>query len=66
MTRGLTERELVILRTWWEVRGSSKACADLLGIKVQSLRNQLYSMRRLHGAATNLDLALRFRDEVIP
>ncbi len=65
MTRSLTGRELEILRTWWQTRGSTKAAADLLGIKAQSFRNQMYAMRRMHGASSNLDLALRFQSEIL-
>lgn len=64
MTRSLTEREKLILRTWWQTRGSSKMTAALLGVKPQSVRNQLFLMRKVHGASSNLDLALRFKDEV--
>jgi len=64
MTRSLTEREKLILRTWWETRGSSLMTAQLLGMKPQSVRNQLWMMRRTHGASSNLALALLFKDEV--
>ncbi len=64
MNRSLTEREKLILRTWWQTRGSSKATASLLGVKVQSVRNALFMMRRVHGASSNLELALRFKEDV--
>jgi len=64
MTRSLTEREKLILRTWWQTRGSSKATAALLGVRPQSIRNQLYLMRRTHGASTNLGLFMMFEQEV--
>jgi len=60
MTRSLTARESEILAAWWKAKGSVKVAAQLLDIKPQSLRNQLYTMRRMQGAATNLDLVLRF------
>jgi hypothetical protein len=71
MTHGPTERQLQVLAAWWFARGSYKVASQLIHdsdpenpAKPQSIKNQLFTVRRMTGATTNLDLALRFMDEI--
>jgi hypothetical protein len=60
-----TDRQLDILAAWWYAKGSSTRAAAILGdIGAQPVRNALYLMRKVERADSNLDLALRFMDQI--
>lgn len=59
-----TVRELDILAAWWFAKGSYPDAAKLLGIGHQPVKNALYLFRRTHGAVSNLDLAMRYQDQI--
>ena len=66
MSRGAgpTKRDLDIIAAWWFAKGSYPEASKLLGIGHQPVKNALYLFRRTEGAVSNLDLAMRYQDEI--
>ena len=61
---GMTERDVQILAAWYFAYGDQIAAAKQLGVGPQAVRNALYQMRRRLHAKRNLELALRFQDDI--
>lgn len=59
-----TNRQLDSLAAWWQSGGSNVAAAEILGVTPQVVRNSLMLFRRQEGTATNLLLALRYREQI--
>lgn len=64
MTRGPSNAELDALAAWWAAHRSIGGAAVLMGRSRQTIANQLYAFRRLEGAVDNVDLALKYLDEI--
>lgn len=64
MTRTPTVHELDGIAAWWFAKGSYPEAAKMLDIGVQTLKNRLYLFRRLDGASSNLDLAMRHQEAI--
>jgi hypothetical protein len=64
MSRGPSPAELDALTAWWLTHRNIGRAARLLGRKRQTVANHLNTLRRLEGATDNVDLALRYLDEI--
>jgi DNA-binding transcriptional regulator LsrR (DeoR family) len=61
---GPTKRDMQTLAAWYFSHGKYDTAAKQLGIGRQSVKNTLYRFRRQERVETNLELALRFQDEI--
>lgn len=59
-----TKHELDVLAAWWWTKGSYDKAAFLLGIKKQSVKNALYTLRRTEHAESNIELVMKYMDEI--
>lgn len=59
-----TKRQLDALAAWWQTGGSNTEAAKVMDVTPQVVRNSLMQFRRQEGAATNLLLALRYRQQI--
>lgn len=59
-----TDHELKILAAWWWSKGSNDRAAFLLGLKRQTVKNALYTLRRTEGAVSNVELVMKYMDEI--
>ena len=59
-----TKRQLDALAAWWQTGGSNTAASKIMDVTPQVVRNSLMQFRRQEGAATNLLLALRYRQQI--
>lgn len=64
MTRAPSNHELDGIAAWWYAKGTYPEAAAMLEIGVQTLKNRLYLFRRVEGAVSNLDLAMRYQTEI--
>ena len=64
MTRGPTAAELDALAAWWLTKRSIGRAARLLDRKRQTVANHLNALRRLEDATDNVELALKYLDEI--
>lgn len=64
MSRGPTPAELDALTAWWKAHRHIGRAAVLLDRKRQTVANQLNSLRRVEDATDNVDLALKYLDEI--
>jgi hypothetical protein len=64
MNRGPSPAELDALTAWWMTKRHIGRAAKLLGRKRQTVANHLNTLRRLEGATDNVELALRYLDEI--
>jgi hypothetical protein len=64
MNRGPSPAELDALTAWWMTKRHIGRAAMLLGRKRQTVANHLNTLRRLEGATDNVELALRYLDEI--
>lgn len=63
-TRGPTKRDIQILAAWYFAHGKYDQAAEHLGIGRQPVKNALYRFRREERVDTNLELALRYQEEI--
>lgn len=59
-----TDRQLDILAAWWMSKGNYERTAMLTGIGYQPVKNALYLFRKVEGAESNLDLVMRYLEDV--
>ena len=59
-----TPRQLEVLAAWWWGRGSNRKAAFMLGIREQTVKTTLWHLRTAQQADTNVELVLRFMDEI--
>lgn len=59
-----TPRQIEVLAAWWWGRGSNKRAAFLLGLREQTVKTTLWHLRTAQQAETNVELVLRFMDEI--
>jgi len=64
MKRGPSEAELDALTAWWKGKRHIGKAALILGLARQTVANHLMSLRRIEGATDNVELALRYLDEI--
>lgn len=64
MNRGPTKRDIQILAAWYFAHGKYDNAAAQLGIGRQPVKNALYRLRRIEGVDTNLELALRYQEQI--
>lgn len=64
MNTGPTKRDIQILAAWYFAHGKYDAAAQQLGIGRQPVKNALYRFRRQERVETNLELALRYQDDI--
>jgi hypothetical protein len=55
-----TPAQLATLAAWWFGGGSNEAAATALNRRPQTVKNQLWAMRREQGARSNVELAQRY------
>jgi hypothetical protein len=61
---GPSEAELNALTAWWMAKRNISGAATLLQRSRQRVANTLYEFRRLEGATDNVELALKYLDEI--
>ena len=59
-----TQRDVQILAAWFFAHGDYGTAADHLGIGRQPVKNALYRFRREERARTNLELAMRYQEQI--
>lgn len=65
MTRsGPSPAELDALTAWWKAQRHIGHAATLLSRKRQTVANHLQAFRRLEGATDNVELALKYLDDI--
>ena len=64
MSRGPSPAELDALTAWWKGKRHIGLAAKLLDRKRQTVANHLQAFRRLDGATDNVELALKYLDEI--
>lgn len=64
MNLGPSPAELDALTAWWLAHRHIGRAATLLGRSRQTIANTLLTFRRLEGATDNVDLALKYLDEI--
>ena len=64
MTRQPSPAELDALAAWWLSKRHIGKAASMLGRKRQTIANALNTMRRMDGATDNVELALKYMDEI--
>lgn len=64
MKPGPTSAELDALTAWWMARRHIGKAAALLNKKRQTVANTLNTFRRMEGATDNVELALKYLEEI--
>ena len=64
MMRTPTPAQIDALAGWWKGKGSNVKAAALLGRSPQTIRNTLCLFRQLEGVDSNLDLAMRYLEQI--
>lgn len=64
MRTGPSSAELDALTAWWKAHRNIGRAATLLVCKRQTVANHLQTFRRLEGASDNVELALKYLDEI--
>ena len=64
MSRGPSQAELDALTAWWMAKRNIGRAAAMLGRHRQTIANQLNAFRRLEDATDNVELALKYLDEI--
>ena len=64
MRTGPSPAELDALTAWWKAHRHIGRAAKLLDRKRQTVANNLQAFRRLEGASDNVELALKYLDEI--
>jgi hypothetical protein len=62
--RGPSEAELDALAAWWLAKRHIGKAALLLGRNRQTIANTLNTFRRLEAATDNVELALKYMDQI--
>ena len=59
-----TEAQMDAIAGWWQAKGSNVKAAMLLGRSPQTVRNTLCLFRQLEGVDSNIDLAMRYLEQI--
>ena len=59
-----SQAELDALTAWWKGKRHIGKAAKILDRKRQTVANHLQSFRRIDGAADNVELALKYLDQI--
>jgi hypothetical protein len=59
-----TRAQFETLAAWWFTKGSNRRAAKCLDLKEQTIKTELWHLRQAQQAATNVDLVMRFMDEL--